>query len=170
MNRLSCAKPSGDLGWVFHNENWRLVQSTQGVSVFLRDWLSSELPLTFGTKENIPKSATWTWYDHYEFLVMSFGLSCTPSVFMDLMMQTFHEYLDKWLVECIIDMLIYLTIRVEHGRHLVSVLEVLSKRDSSPSSWEVSFGWGSVLLGSCNEQEWVHSQHIRTWTHNCTYA
>jgi hypothetical protein len=68
------------------------------------------------------------------------------------MSQVFHEYLDRWLVEYNIDMLVYSTIRVEHGRHLVSVLEVLSKRDSSPSSWEVSFGWGSVILGLCDDK------------------
>jgi len=170
MHRLSCAKPSGDLGWVFHKENWRLVQSTHGVSIFLGDWLYFEIPLTFGAKGNVPKSAIHIWYDHYEFSGMPFELTNTSLVFMDLMNQVFHGYLDIWVAECTVDTLVYSTSCVEHGRHLIVVSEVLSKRDSSPSSWDVSFGWGSVLLGSWIEQEWTRRQHNRIRTHSCTCA
>ena len=36
-------------------------------------------------KEEIPKTAFRTRYGHYEFVVMLFGLTNTPAVFMDLM-------------------------------------------------------------------------------------
>jgi len=103
-------------------------------------------------------------------LVMPLGLTNTTMVFMDLINQAFHGYLDIWVAECIVDTIVYSTSRVKHGRHLISVMEVLSKRDSSPSSWEVSFGWRSVILGLSNEQQWTCSQHDRTRTHSCTCA
>jgi hypothetical protein len=46
---------------------------------------------------------------------------------MDLMNQAFHGYLDIYVAECTVNMLVYSTICVEHGRHLVRVLEVLSE-------------------------------------------
>jgi hypothetical protein len=55
-------------------------------------------------------------------------------VFVDLMNQVFHEYLDFCIVECTNDMLVYSTNHVEHERHLVTVLEVLEKRTFLPSS------------------------------------
>jgi hypothetical protein len=45
-------------------------------------------------EENIPKRAFRTCYGHYEFLVMSFGLTNMPAVFMDTMNRVFHNYLD----------------------------------------------------------------------------
>jgi hypothetical protein len=90
--------------------------------------------LTFGAKGNVPKSAIHIWYDHYEFLAMPFGLTNTPLEFMGLMNQAFHGYLDIRVAEYTVDTLVYSTSRVEYGRQLVSVLEVLSKWDSSPSS------------------------------------
>ncbi|GKE98051.1 putative reverse transcriptase domain-containing protein, partial [Tanacetum coccineum] len=38
-------------------------------------------------EEDIPKTVFRIRYGHYEFLVMSFGLTNTPTVFMDLMNQ-----------------------------------------------------------------------------------
>jgi hypothetical protein len=55
----------------------------------------SKIQLTFGAKENLPKSTTRTWYDHYEFLAMPFRLTYTPWIFMNLMSQMLHEYLDR---------------------------------------------------------------------------
>jgi hypothetical protein len=43
-------------------------------------------------EEDIPKIAFRTRYGHYEFLVMSFGLTNAPVVFMDMMNRIFHDY------------------------------------------------------------------------------
>jgi hypothetical protein len=48
--------------------------------------------------EDINKTAFRTRYGHYEFTVVSFGLSNTPVVFMSLMNGVFRDYLDKFVI------------------------------------------------------------------------
>ncbi|XP_062075688.1 uncharacterized protein LOC133779794 [Humulus lupulus] len=69
-------------------------------------------------KEDIPKTAFRTRYGHYEFLVMSFGLTNAPEAFMDLMNHVFKDYLNKFIVVFIDYILIYSKMKVEHEEHL----------------------------------------------------
>ena len=77
--------------------------------------------------EDIPKITFRTRYGHYEFLVMSFGLTNAPSAFMDLMNQVFKKYVDKYMIVFIDDILIYSKIEAEHAEHLRIALEILRK-------------------------------------------
>jgi hypothetical protein len=77
---------------------------------------------------NIPKTAIRTHYGHYEFLVMPFGVTNAPSVFMDLMNQDFHMYLDWFVVVFIDDILVYSNNREDHGEHLKIVLGILREK------------------------------------------
>ena len=66
-------------------------------------------------------------YGHYEFLVMSFGLTNAPAAFMDLMNRVFREYLDKFVIVFIDDILIYSKTQNEHEEHLEIVLQTLKE-------------------------------------------
>jgi hypothetical protein len=78
-------------------------------------------------EEDIPKTTFKTRYGHYEFLVMSFGLINVPAIFMDTMNRAFHDYLDRFTVVFIDDILIYSKMPEEHEEHLRKALERLRR-------------------------------------------
>jgi hypothetical protein len=61
-------------------------------------------------------------YGLYEYTVMSFGLTNSLSYFMYLMDKVFMEYLDKFVVVFIDDILVYSRREEEHEEHLCLVL------------------------------------------------
>jgi hypothetical protein len=63
---------------------------------------------------NIPKTAFILRYGLYEFTVMSFGLINAPAYFMYMMNKVFMEYLDKFVVVFIDDILVYSRSEEEH--------------------------------------------------------
>jgi hypothetical protein len=67
---------------------------------------------------NIPKTAFVSRYGLYEYTVVSFGLTNAPAYFMYLMNKVFMEYLDKFVVVFIDDILVYSRSEEEHKEHL----------------------------------------------------
>ena len=74
---------------------------------------------------DIPKIAFRTWYGHFEFTVMPFGLMNALAAFMDLMHRVFQPYLDQFVVVFVDDILIYSQSEREHEDHLRIVLQLL---------------------------------------------
>nr|GFA32614.1 hypothetical protein [Tanacetum cinerariifolium] len=87
-----------------------------------------------------------TRYGHYEFLVMQFGLTNAPAVFMDLMNCVFHEYLDKFVIVFIDDILLYSKIREDHEDHLRIMLEILSQKKLYAKFSKCDFWLGQVAF------------------------
>jgi hypothetical protein len=95
-----------------------LFNQMKGASVFLKiDFRSGYHQLKI-QESDIPKTAFHNHYGLYEYTMMSFGLTNAPAYFMYLMNNVFMEYLDKFVVVFIDDILIFSKTEEEHERHL----------------------------------------------------
>ncbi|WVZ83813.1 hypothetical protein U9M48_030913 [Paspalum notatum var. saurae] len=127
-------------------------------------------------KNNIPfPTAFVSRYGLYEFTVMSFGSTNALAYFMYLMNKVFMEYLDKFVVVFIDDILVFSINEEEHEQHLRKVLQKLRENQlytklSKCEFWllEVSFLGHIVSKGGVSVdpskikvvQEWVAPQNV----------
>uniref|UniRef100_J3KUG7 Reverse transcriptase domain-containing protein n=1 Tax=Oryza brachyantha TaxID=4533 RepID=J3KUG7_ORYBR len=99
-----------------------LFDQLQGPKVFSKIDLRSRYHQLKIRPEDIPKTAFSTRYGLYEYTVMSFGLTNALAYFMNLMNKVFMDYLDKFVVVFIDDILIYSKSQQDHAGHLRLVL------------------------------------------------
>jgi hypothetical protein len=102
-----------------------LFDQMRGARVFSKIDLRSGYHQMKIRPSDIPKTAFSTRYGLYEFTVMSFGLTNAPAYFMNLMNKVFMEYLNKFVVVFIDEILIYSKNDSEHEEHLRMVLQKL---------------------------------------------
>jgi hypothetical protein len=100
-----------------------LFDQLRGASVFSKIDLRSGYHQLKIRPSDILKTTFITKYGFYEFMVMSFGLTNVPAYFMYLMNSVFMDYLDKFVVVFIDDILIYSQNEQEHEEHLRKVLQ-----------------------------------------------
>jgi hypothetical protein len=84
-----------------------LFNQMRGAKVFSKIDLRSRYHQLNIRHENIPKTTFTSRFGLYEFLVMSFGLTNAHAYFIFLMNNAFMEYLDKFVVVFIDDILLY---------------------------------------------------------------
>nr|GEX22856.1 putative reverse transcriptase domain-containing protein [Tanacetum cinerariifolium] len=102
-----------------------LFDQLQGSSVYSKIDLRSGYHQLRIKEEDIPITAFRTRYGHFEFQVLSFGLTNAPVVFIDLMNRVCKPYLDKFIIVFIDDILVYSKDKKDHGKHLKIILELL---------------------------------------------
>ena len=75
--------------------------------------------------DSIQKTAFRSWYGHFEFLVLPFGLTNAPATFMHLMHQIFREQLDQFIIIFLDDILVYSRTMQDHIDHVCKTLQIL---------------------------------------------
>jgi len=104
-----------------------LLDQLRGAVVFSKIDLSSRYHQILVKPEDVQQTTFRSRYRHYEYVVMPFGVTNAPAIFMDYMNKIFWPYLDQFFVVFIDDILIYSESREEHTEHMRVVLEVLKE-------------------------------------------
>jgi hypothetical protein len=102
-----------------------LFDQVHGARVFSKIDLRSGYHQIKIKPEDVPKTAFVSRYGHHEYLLVPFGLTNAPAIFINLMNKIFMPYLDKFVIVFIDDILIYSKDKEDHAKHLRIALQVL---------------------------------------------
>ena len=67
-------------------------------------------------------------YEHYEYLIMSFGLTNASIIYQEMINDALREHLNVFVIAYFDDILIYSKTLIEHVRHVQRVLQCLKQR------------------------------------------
>ncbi|KAI2657950.1 Transposon Tf2-11 polyprotein [Labeo rohita] len=136
-----------------------------GAQVFTKLDLRSAYNLVRIREGDEWKTAFVTPTGHYEYQVMPYGLSISPSVFQTFMNEVFWEFLHRFVVVYTDDILIYSRNLAEHRQHVQQVLLKLRQHHLTPVH-EVdasTTGVGAVLSQAVGEPAILHPCAFYSW-------
>jgi len=116
-----------------------LFDQLRGENIFSKIDLRSRYLQLRIKEEDINKTIFRTGYGNNEFTVVPFGLTNAPTTFMCLMNGIFRDYLDKFVIVFMDDILVYSKSEEEHEHHLRLVLQVLREHQLYANMGKCSF-------------------------------
>ncbi|GBG89983.1 hypothetical protein CBR_g50073 [Chara braunii] len=122
-----------------------LLDRVQGCKYYTKINLKSGYHQIAIRPEDQHKTAFQTRYGLYEFVVMPFGLCNAPGTFQHSMNRIFHDYLDKFVVVYLDDILIFSRTVEEHAQHVDKVLSILRQHKYKINAEKCEFGPTRIL-------------------------
>ncbi len=120
------------------------LEHLRGATIFTKLDLRSTYNLIRIREGDEWKTAFVTPTGHYEYLVMPYGLVNASSVFQDFMHEVLQEYLHRFVLVYIDDILIYSRSLAEHRHHVAEVLQRLRQYQLFLKAEKCSFHQSSV--------------------------
>jgi hypothetical protein len=93
-----------------------------------------------------PKMTYVTRYGSFEFMVMHLGLTNAPATFCNLMNNVFHEYIDKFVVVYLNDIVVYSESFDDYLYHLRLILSQLRENSLFVKSEKCDFARKDILF------------------------
>ncbi|GBG69733.1 hypothetical protein CBR_g4564 [Chara braunii] len=122
-----------------------LLDRVQGCKYFTKIDLKFDYHQIAIRPEDQHKTAFETRYGLYKFVVMPFGLCNAPRAFPHAINRVFHDYLDKFVVVYLNDILIFSRTVEEHDQHVETALSLLQQHKYKINLEKWEFGRIKIL-------------------------